>query len=233
MNLVNPVNRLDPEEITGFLVPFTPPESGVIPPSMRAFPYEHASKRRPLFHPTEPATFTGDILEIGPGRGDFLLAEAEAHPELRFVAIEIKKRRYRKLAKRVDRKGLTNILLIQGDARIVLPEFYRDGTFERVYVLFPDPWPKRRHTEMRLLGCTFLNILARVLRPGGELVLGTDAQDYLTWVNRNVTQIPEFESTDLGASGESLSTNWRPTVYEEKWRAEGRTISFVSYRKKP
>lgn len=199
---------------------------------MRAFPYEHASKRRPLFHPGEPATFTGDVLEIGPGRGDFLLAEAEAHPEWRFVAIEIKKRRFRKLATRVDRKGLTNVLLVQGDARLVLREFCDDGTFERVYVLFPDPWPKRRHTEMRLLGCEFLRVLIRVLRPGGELVLGTDAQEYLVWVNRNVAQVPEFESVDLGPSGESLSTNWRPTYYEEKWRAEGRSISYVCYRKK-
>lgn len=199
---------------------------------MRAFPYEHASKRRTFFHPEEPATFSGDILEIGPGRGDFLLAEAEAHPELRFVAIELKKRRYNKLAKRIGKRGLTNILLIYGDARIVLPEFYHEGTFARIYVLFPDPWPKRRHTEMRLLGCEFLRVLVWVLKPGGELILGTDAQEYLKWVNRNVAQVPEFDRSTLGASGESLSTNWTPTLYEERWRAEGRTISFVSYRKK-
>jgi tRNA (guanine-N7-)-methyltransferase len=199
---------------------------------MRAFPYEHESKRRPLFHPGEPSSFSGDILEIGPGRGDFLLSESEAHPNLRFVAIEIKKRRYFKIAKRIDERGLTNILLIQGDARIVLPEFYGAGTFERIYVLFPDPWPKRRYTEMRLLGCEFLRVLVRVLRAEGELILGTDAQDYLEWVNKNVAEVPEFERMDLGLSGESLSTNWRPTSYEDRWRAEGRTIRFVSYRKK-
>jgi len=199
---------------------------------MRAFPYEHASKRRPRFHPEEPSAFTADILEIGPGRGDFLLSEAEAHPDLRFVAIEIKKRRFFKLAKRVDRLGLTNVVLIQGDGRIVLPEFYSEGTFARIYVLFPDPWPKRRYAEMRLLGCEFLRVVVRVLRSGGELVLGTDAQDYLQWVNRNVAQVPEFESIDLGETGESLSTNWHPTFYEERWRAEGRAIHFVTYRKK-
>ncbi len=199
---------------------------------MRAFPYEHASKRRPRFYPDEPPEFGADILEVGPGRGDFLLAEATAHPELQFVAIEIKKRRFFKLGKRVGRLGLTNVLLIQGDARIVVPEFYKEGTFTRIYVLFPDPWPKRRYAEMRLLGCEFLRVAARVLRPRGELILGTDDQEYLKWVNRNVAQVPEFGVVTLGETGESLSINWQPTFYEERWRSEGREISFVSYRKK-
>ena len=198
---------------------------------MRSFPYEFASQRRPLFHPQEPSSFEGDILEIGPGRGDFLLAEAEAQPAQRFVAIEIKKRRYYKLVKRVEKRGLKNILLIQGDARIVLPACFPEGTFAKIYVLFPDPWPKRRHTSMRLLSCEFLAALARVLRRGGELILATDAQEYLKWVTRNVNQIPEFESTALGESGESPSIDWAPTTYEKRWRAEGRTIRFVGYRK--
>jgi tRNA (guanine-N7-)-methyltransferase len=199
---------------------------------MKSFPYEFASQRKPLFYPGEPASFTGDVLEIGPGRGEFLLSEAEARPDRRFVAIEIKKRRFYKIAKRIEKRGLTNILLIQGDARIVVPACFAEGTFERVYVLFPDPWPKRRHTSMRLLSCEFLRVLTRVLKPGGDLILGTDAQEYLKWVTRNIAQVPELESMPLAHSGGSPSISWAPTFYEEKWRSEGRTINFLSYRKR-
>jgi tRNA (guanine-N7-)-methyltransferase len=120
---------------------------------------------------------------------------------------------------------------MQGDARIVLPAFFPEGTFERVYVLFPDPWPKRRHTGMRLLGCEFLGVLARLLRPGGELVLGTDAQDYLVWVMGNVRQVPALQDMANGPSDAPPTSDWVPTFYEEKWRAEGRPIRFLTCRR--
>lgn len=198
---------------------------------MKFFPYEFAARKRVLFHPEEPETFEGDVLEIGPGRGDFLLSEAETHPQTRFVAVEIKKRRFFKLARRVETRRLKNVLLIQGDARIVLPKRFHEGTFEKAYVLFPDPWPKRRHAEMRLLNRDNLAMLARLLKEGGELIIATDALDYLDWVVENAQSVASLERTGLGASGTLPAPNWMPTFYEQKWRDEGRTIRFVGYRR--
>jgi tRNA (guanine-N7-)-methyltransferase len=198
---------------------------------MKSFPYEFASKKRLLFYPEEPDDFTGDVLEIGPGRGDFLLSEAAANPDTRYVAVELKKRRYFKLARRVEKRELHNVLLIHGDARIVLPKCFRDGTFQCAYVLFPDPWPKRRHAEMRLLSQEFLNLLTRLLRTDGEFIFGTDAQDYMEWVIENAESVPGLQRTRLGASGGTPTPEWIPTFYEQKWRDDGRIIRFVGYRK--
>jgi tRNA (guanine-N7-)-methyltransferase len=198
---------------------------------MKSFPYEFASKKRLLFYPREPDTFEGDVLEIGPGRGDFLLSEAAANPATRFVAVELKKRRYFKLARRVERRDLHNVLLIHGDARVVLPKCFRNGTFQRAYVLFPDPWPKRRHTEMRLLNHEFLRLLTRLLRQDGEIVLGTDAQDYMDWAIENADAVPGLQRTELGEYGGTPTPDWVPTFYEQKWRDDGRTIRFVGFRK--
>lgn len=198
---------------------------------MKSFPYEFASKKRVLFYPEEPETFDGDVLEIGPGRGDFLLSEAAANPDTRYVAVELKKRRYFKLARRVEKRELRNVLLIHGDARIVLPKCFGDDTFERIYVLFPDPWPKRRHTGMRLLNHAFLCLLTRLLRQDGELILGTDAQDYMDWAIENADAVPGLERTKVGQSGGTPTPDWVPTFYEQKWRDDGRTIRFAGYRK--
>jgi len=198
---------------------------------MRSFPYEFAIKRRLRFFPEVPQSVTGDVLEIGPGRGDFLLVSAEAHPEQRFVAIELKHRRYRKLTERVTTRGLSNVLLVFGDARVVVEQMVPPSTFARIYVLFPDPWPKRRHEPMRLLSTSFLQILAERLRPGGELVVATDDPAYRAWVQKNAEPVDMLESTATTDSGEGLLDNWAPTFYEQKWRNEGRSITYLSYRR--
>jgi tRNA (guanine-N7-)-methyltransferase len=145
------------------------------------------------FYPAQPDRIVGDVLEIGPGRGDFLLSTAEAHPELRFVAIELGKKRHPRLAHRVVRRGLANVLLIHGDARLVLPRYIAPASFGSAVVLFPDPWPKLRHAFNRLLQPEFLSELARVLIPGGHLYVKSDVESYIAWVQAQVTRLPEFE----------------------------------------
>ncbi|HUU46446.1 MAG TPA: hypothetical protein VM118_12010, partial [Acidobacteriota bacterium] len=103
----------------------------------RSFPTGFESQKVPRFHPARPEHLTCDILEIGPGRGDFLFAMAEAYPEKQFVAIEIRNKRYCKLVRRREERGLSNILLIQGDARFVIPSCIPENTVPSAYILFP------------------------------------------------------------------------------------------------
>lgn len=198
---------------------------------MRSFPYEHASRRRAEFHPPIDGEMVRvDCLEIGPGRGDFLFAEAAEHPERRYAAIEIKNRRYARLIKSLERLKLPNVLLIHGDARIVVGAHIPEDSLTAVYILFPDPWPKRRHASMRLLSGAFLDTLSRRMREGGDLIIATDDQDFAAWMRRNLQEVRSFviESEHISAEAGPVHT---PTHYELKWKARGRQIATLRCRK--
>jgi len=201
---------------------------------MRTFPLEYELKKEVLFYPVRPtATPTGDILEIGPGRGDFMLNAAEQCPDKKIVAIDIDKGRYYKLIPRIERRGLTNVLLLQGNARGVLPRLFPEGTFEKAYVLFPDPWPKRRHIPHRLMSVEFMTILAGLLKVGGELYCATDFWPYASWVADNAGQIAMLKSLGGPYFVEAADIPlYEATFFEKKWRDDGRAIYYLRYKKK-
>lgn len=185
-----------------------------------------------MFYPCQPESLRGDILEIGPGRGDFLLSAAKQCPDKKLVAIELDKGRYYRLIPRIEKSGVTNILLIQGDARAILRRFFAKGSFEKIYVLFPDPWPKRRHIPHRLMSTEFLNFLAEMLCPDGELHSATDFQPYAEWVVDNAQRVNQLKN--VGNPYMSDITDmpyYNPTFYETKWRKDGRTIFYLRYKK--
>lgn len=184
------VSRVSRSQIS----PPPPQEFGTAtdPEYLRQFPAEYTESKPVQFYPDKPERIIGDVMEIGPGRGDFLLAEAHAHPEQEFVAVELGKKRYAKLVQRLQKRALTNVLLVFGDARVVLPRFFEAATFSSVVVLFPDPWPKRRHAFNRLLQPAFLIELARLIRPGGHLYLKSDVESYIVWVRELVAQLPQY-----------------------------------------
>jgi tRNA (guanine-N7-)-methyltransferase len=203
-------------------IPSPPPqEFGIVPDPayLRQYPHAHHARLPISFYPAQPERIAGDVLEIGPGRGDFLLSTAEAHPELRFVAVELGKKRHPKLIQRAQKRGLTNLLFIHGDARLVLPRFFEAETFGAAVVLFPDPWPKRRHAFNRLLQPEFLVELARVLRPGGHLYLKSDVESYIGWVEEQVAHLPHFRIVED-------NWPWEPVHAEE----DGKTLSLFAER---
>ena len=188
-------------------------------PRARSFPHEFQSQREVHFYPARPEKTEADLLEIGPGKGDFLLAQANAHPGQRFAAIEVRGERFSKLIRRVEAAGLTNILLINGDARCVIPRLVPDASLQQIVVLFPDPWPKRRQAFHRLLTVGFLTELVRSLKIGGEFVLKTDVESYAIWAARNAAQLPQVAVTS--ATGHGVDSEMGETYYERKQRAAG------------
>ncbi len=199
---------------------------------MKTFPWEFEAAKECLFYPEKPDHFEGDILEIGPGRGDLVLSLAELFPGKRFVAVELGKKRYHKLVKRIEKRQLSNFLLIQGDARIVLPRHFSQETFEKTYVLFPDPWPKKRHVPKRLLTTDLLTMLAGYIKPGGDLFVATDVTFYALWVIENAARVPLLENMGAPYVGSAQLADYEPTFFEMKWRAEGRAIHYLWYRRR-
>lgn len=160
-------------------------------------------------------------MEIGPGRGDFLTSLAREFPHKKFAAIEYKKKRFEKLSKRLG--DFPNVLLHLGNARQLIPELYNGQRLETIYILFPDPWPKRRHAKHRLFQEKFLQALEKGLRPAGQVVIATDDPLYRDQIRALFEQNRSFRSLDFPFSF--------PTFYAEKWRKEGRSLFSLIYEK--
>ena len=163
------------------------------------------------------------VLEIGPGKGEFLLNQASTQPHLQFVGLEIKKGRFERIAKKAEKLELKNLYMVRGDARECLPRLFRPSTFEKIYILFPDPWPKSRHAKHRLLKPRLINHLGELLKEKGEVYSATDAGFYSE-------QIVESFAEAGGFNCEAI-TSLYPTYFETKWKAMGRKINYWKFIK--
>lgn len=198
---------------------------------MKNFPWEYEAQKEVFFYPDGAGGEDGDILEIGPGRGDLFLDLASSMPAKNLVAIELGKKRFNKLISRIEKRGLTNVRVIRGDARIVLTNHFSKGAFEKIYVLFPDPWPKKRHALKRLLNTEFISLITRFLKINGDLYMATDVDWYAEWAAINAESVPNLENMgDPFVSAENLFS-YAPTFFEQKWRAEGRNIYYMHFRR--
>lgn len=162
-------------------------------------------------------------LEIGFGYGEHLAAQAHAHPRTGFLGCEPYLNGIADLLVEIDRLDLHNIRLFPGDGREVLAVL-PDASLARVDILFPDPWPKSRHHKRRLINHETLAMLARVLRPGGELRLATDHPNYAAWMLEHLLQHRDaFRWQAEGPDDFRLPPpDWVETRYQRKARAEGR-----------
>lgn len=117
-------------------------------------------------------------IEIGFGRGDFILDRARRHSERVFIGYEVRTRSVRLILKRAARLNLDNLWLSDDDARVNLPAVIPDGRIDIVHVLFPDPWWKEQHKVRRLFAPPFVDLLAAKIRPGGMLHFKSDVEGY-------------------------------------------------------
>lgn len=132
-------------------------------------------------------------LEIGCGHGHFLNAYAQAHPEEFCLGIDLIADRIERAQKKAHRARLTNLAFFQAEARLLLEALSDHATFGRIFVLFPDPWPKRRHHKNRLMQSEFLTAMARRASRGARLHFRTDHEPYFAAATEAVSQHPEWQ----------------------------------------
>jgi tRNA (guanine-N7-)-methyltransferase len=168
-------------------------------------------------------------LEIGFGGGEHLAAQAAAHPGIGFIGCEVFDNGVARLVAAVARQGLGNVRIFADDARLLLAALPAQSV-ERVFILFPDPWPKMRHHKRRLVTAATLDRLAEILADGGELRLATDDPDYLAAMLALTTAHPAFAwQARRPADWQERPPDWPPTRYEEKARAAGRAPAFLRF----
>src|SRR5262249_22211048 len=134
------------------------------------------------------------VVEIGFGRGEFLLELAQRSPEQAFVGVELSYKRALKMARRLALLPLANVAIVQGRAEEVLRDTLEDSTVACIWLNFPDPWPKKRHARRRFVQTETLARLARRLVPGGLLRIATDDPDYAAWIDAHLAAAPELEN---------------------------------------
>ncbi len=170
-------------------------------------------------------------LEIGFGGAEHLIAQAKAHPRIGFIASDAFVNAIGKALVAIDDGSLGNVRLHFGDASALI-DWLPAGGLARIDLLYPDPWPKRRHWKRRFIQDGTLARLARILAPGGELRFATDIADYAAYALARVLRSPDLVWAAQGAD------DWRRawpdfagTRYEAKARREGRTPNYFIFRK--
>lgn len=177
-------------------------------------------------------TFEQVWLEIGFGDGQHLAIQAATHPEIGMIGCEPFLNGIAKLLTRVERDTISNIRILDDDARLLLAAL-ENQSVSRAFILFPDPWPKTRHNKRRIINDQTIEQLARILRPGAELRIATDDPGYLVWIMAHMQRAPAFEWTARCATDWRTRTrDWPATRYEEKAIAAGRACTYLIYRRR-
>jgi len=172
-------------------------------------------------------------LEIGFGGGEHLAWQARHHPGVTHIGAEPFLNGVASLLAHIDDDGLANVRVLDGDVRPLL-DALPDASVERIAVLFPDPWPKTRHHNRRIVNAETVAQFTRVLSDSGELRLATDIMDYARWMMRAVWPRQELEWTARGPRDwRERPADWPETRYEAKARAAGRTPVFLTFRRTP
>lgn len=171
-------------------------------------------------------------LEIGFGSGEHLLWQARANPGWDFIGCEPFLNGMASLLGHVEKEKISNIRLHDGDARDLLG-WLPAASLDRVFILFPDPWPKKRHAKRRLVSADFLAALARVMKQGSELRFASDIPDYVAGALLAAQASGAFEWTATRAADwRGRPADWPPTRYETKALAQGRPSAYLSFRRK-
>lgn len=169
------------------------------------------------------------VVELGFGNGQSLAEMAAARPGCNFVGIEVFGKGIVKLVRRLEREGIGNVRVIQGDALAALGKLFAPGVIDELHVNFPDPWPKRRHHKRRMVAPPFVELVFRQVRPGGVVHLATDFTCYAFQMRTVFEAHPGF-ANGAGPHRFRYHVPGRiRTKYERKFAAQGATIRYLTY----
>ena len=168
-------------------------------------------------------------VEVGFGKSEFLIELAREQPDFDYIGFEYSAKRVRKFLTKLERTGLRNVRAVCCNISDVIDHIFEPGSIDRFFVLFPDPWPKRRHERNRFVQADSMRRVHRLLRTDGGVTLRTDARAY-------AEQMLEVMEADPGFVNLHPETGFAPrprerfrTLYEQRYIDEGREIYYLEY----
>ncbi|MBP9842063.1 MAG: tRNA (guanosine(46)-N7)-methyltransferase TrmB [Simkaniaceae bacterium] len=165
-------------------------------------------------------SFTGNI-EFCSGNGEWIISKASQHPEVQWIAVEMDFHRARKIYSKRMNLGLNNLLVVCGMAQPFVQYYLQEGSIDRIYINFPDPWPKARHAKHRIVQAPFTAEMKRILKKEGTATLVTDDPTYHEQMKEEMGRYFIQKPWE----GEDYGTSW----FERLWREKGREIHYLRY----
>lgn len=171
-------------------------------------------------------------MEIGSGKGRFLLERAAKHTERNFLGIDYAWRFLREGHERIELRGLANLRFYKAEASDVVKYLIPDASVDIFHIYFPDPWPKRQQRKRRLLTPEFFQLLHQRLVPGGKLELATDNFEYLIYFRKSLVEAGDTLWSNVRQSqNERILDPEVLTHFEAKYRREGRDLYYIELTK--
>ena len=196
--------------------------SEVIPPNSKE---EMGNYFYNLFGNTNPL-----VVEIGSGNGHFLVEYAMRHQDKNFIGTEILAGRTRKFHSKIQKRELRNILVFKGDARQFVWEYLYEESVHEFIILFPDPWPKKRHHKHRILTAPFIQMLRLRLKAGGTVSIATDYTEYRDWILDEFGRNGGF--INICSQGYTkYPEDYPKTLFKQRFKEEKSDIYFLCFKK--
>ncbi len=171
-------------------------------------------------------------VEIGPGKGSFLMDLAQAIPEHNFFGVEFAARRAFRVARLIERDGPDNVIVIRADFTCLVRTHIQPESVVVYHLYFPDPWWKTRHFRRRIFQADFATLLARTLVPGGTIFFVSDVQSYFEKIVQQLTAASELQQFTWQRDQATSKGRLILTDFEQKYRKEGRPIYYAGFRKR-
>ncbi len=166
-------------------------------------------------------------IDLGCGDGTFLIKMAEHYPDRHFLGVERLPGRVLKVCKRAAVENITNVQLLKLESKYTVEWLLPENSVSRLHLLCPDPWPKIRHHNRRLVQQDFLQAVHNALIPGGEFLFKTDHPEYFEWVTEEVKTFSKFQQL----AWDDDSFFYPKTDFQMQWEAEGKKLQALRLQK--
>jgi len=158
-------------------------------------------------------------LEIGSGDGSFIIRQSAKVPDVNYIGVELSVPYCYKTIRKIRENNIKNVRMVRGNAEMFIKEYTGNEVFSQIHIYYPDPWPKRRHNNRRLIKESFLRELHRVLRPSGLIRMASDHEDYLQWMEKHAGLVSDiFEKIPFIPPEAASEDELVGTVYEYKFK---------------
>ncbi|HSX38883.1 MAG TPA: tRNA (guanine(46)-N(7))-methyltransferase TrmB [Chlamydiales bacterium] len=189
-------------------------------PAWSAIPWEDPS----IFGSSRPV-----FLEYCSGNGQWICERAKKHPEMNWVALELRFDRARKIWLRMYRDHLPNLFIMCGEARILTRYYIPKKSLSKVFVNFPDPWPKLRHAKHRLIQISFLKEMGKAMLPQAEAHFVTDDAVYAAQMLRELRNSPEWIPKLADPHYVLNPPDYGDSFFSDLWKKKGHNIYFIPF----